>query len=196
MEISKLVKSRVGDILVLDDFNALEAIGKALETPIKKVNRYSIDESDLHYITFEVEHEELEMTLIVKAIGDDVEIRMFTKFDEGSFYEFIENCPNDSEDQEGGLPTGFILDPSNGGAEDEYLADAPFPLYGFEKNDDIHCGIGEYTYNGEADSTYCAKYAWCEWYITDDEDSDDHDEYFALYFGWDVSLNDLDVVQG
>ena len=59
MELNKLIKSRKGDILILDDFNALEAIGKALETKINEVNKYIIDGSDLTYYTFEVSHEDL-----------------------------------------------------------------------------------------------------------------------------------------
>ena len=196
MELNKLLKSRVGDILILDDFNSLEAIGKALETEIKSINKYEIDGSDLQFTAFEVQHEDLTMNLLVKTIGDAVEVRMFTTFDEGSFSEFVENYPNDSEAQEDGLPTGFILDPSNGDAEDEYLADEPFPLYGFVKNGKVDCGIGEYTYFGEADATYSSKYAWIEWYVTDDEDSNDHDQYYAISFGWDVDLNDVSVLQG
>jgi hypothetical protein len=196
MDLNKLIKSRQGDILILDDFNSLEAIGKALETKINEVNTYTIDGSDLTYYAFEVEHEDLEMTLLVKVVGGESEIRMFTKFTEGSFSEFVDHVPSDFEDQDGGLPTGFILDPSNGDEEDEYLANDPFPIHGFDKNNRVMCAIGEYTYNGEADSTYCAKHAWIEWYISDDEDDDNLDDYHALYFGWDVNINDVDVLQG
>lgn len=196
MELSKLLKSRTGDILVLDDFNALEAIGKALETQIKNVNVYTIDGSDLTYHNFEIEHDDLEMTLVVKTVGDDYEIRMFTKFTEGAFQDFIDNVPSDFEDQDGGLPTGFILDPACQDSEDEYLADDPFPIHGFDKNGDVMCAIGEYTYNGDADATYCAKYCWLEWYISDDEDDDNTDDYHSIHFGWSVNINDLNVLQG
>jgi hypothetical protein len=196
MKLDKLLSALVGDILILDDFMSLTELGHPLETEILAINSYSIDGSSLSYRTLEIKHNDLDMTLVIKTVNKDSEIRMYTTFDEGSFYEFVENCPNDSEDQEGGLPTGFILDPNSEGSEDEYLVDDPFPLYGFIKNDDINCGIGEYTYNGDADETYWAKHAFIEWYISDDEDDDDMHNYYSIAFGWDVCINDLNILQG
>ena len=88
----------------------------------------------------------------------------------------------------------FILDPNNTELEEEYVVDDPYPLYGFVKNGNIICGIGEYSYNGESDDTYWAKYSFIEWYLSDDEENDDHDNYYSISFGWDVCINDLSIL--
>lgn len=195
MELKKLLNSKVGDILRLDDMNALMQLGGAFESDIVSVHTFTHPASDLKYKTLEIKCGDLEMSLIIKTINDEHEIKMFTRYDEGSFQPFIESIASDYEETEG-LPTGFIIDPANGDEEDEYLADEPFPIYGFEKDEENYCAIGEYTYNGEADSTYCATYSFMEWYISEDKDADDLDNYFSIYFGWKVSLDDLDVFQG
>lgn len=196
MELKKLLNCKKGDIIRLSDFNALEQCnGNPFEAEIKKINRYTHPESSLTYTTFEVEYGDMEMIFLVKTVEEESEVLRYTLWNEGSFSEFVDNVPSDHEETEG-LPTGFILDPMSEGTEDEYLANDPYPIYGFQKNGKIHCGIGEYTYNGEADSTYCAKYALIEWYLSEDQDSDDLDNYHALYFGNTVSLEDLEVLQG
>jgi hypothetical protein len=196
MELNKLLSASVGDILILDDYASLVELGHPLETEIVGISKYSIEGSTLSYKTLEVRHNDLKMTLVIKTINNDAEIRMYTTFDEGSFYEFVDNFPNDSHEQEDGLPTKFILDPNNTELEEEYIVDDPYPLYGFIKNENIICGIGEYSYDGEADDTYWAKYSFIEWYLSDDEENDDQDNYYSIAFGWDVSINDLSILHG
>lgn len=195
MELQKLLDTKKGDIIVLSDFNALEEAGGAVEFEVKTVHRYTHPESAMFYTSFEVQYGDSEMIFMVKSVGDEHDIIRYTMFSDGSFSEFVENVPSDCEETEG-LPTGFILDPFSNGEEDEYLANEPFPIYGFKKNGKILCGLGEYSFNGEADSTYACKHALIEWYISTDEDADDLDNWHGVYFGNDVSLNDLDVLQG
>ena len=196
MELKKLLNCKKGDILIYSGYNALEQCnGQPFEAEIKTVNRYTHPESSLTYTTFEVQYGDMEMIFLVKTIGDEYDVQRYTLWNDGSFSTFVDNVASDHEETKG-LPTGFMLDVMNEGTKDEYLALDPFPLYGFQKNGKIHCGLGEYRYNGEADQTYCAKYGLMEWYLSDDEYSDDLDNYHALYFGNDVSLEDLEVLQG
>ena len=195
MEIQKLLSTGEGDILVLSDFNALEQLGKAFEAPVKNVSHVRHEEVDLEYTMLDVECGDLEMTLVVKSVGENHAIRMFTTWMNGTLREFMEAIPSDCGETNA-LPTIFGVELEEEGVEDEYRADAPFPLYGFHKDGAQPCGIGEYTYTGEADSTYSSKYAFLEWYVSTDPDNDDLDSWFSMAFGWDVSLSDLNVIQG
>lgn len=198
MELKKLLKCTAGDILILDDFNSLEELGKALEAEITSVSHYRHEEVDVEYTALNVESGDLEMTLLIKTVGDVSAIRMFCNWMSGTLQEFMDTVPSDAGENNA-LPSIFgvcLSDDEDEDEEDEYVADEPYPLYGFFKDGGQACGIGEYTFNGEADSTYCSKYAFMEWYLSPDEDNDDLDSWFSMSFGWDVGLDDLNVIQG
>lgn len=195
MELKKLLNSKVGDIITLSNFEALEECGGSVDLIIAEVHSYTHPESSLEYTMFEVQYEDLEICILVKVIGESYDIRRFTKYADCSFEEFIDNIPN-NHDETGGLPTGFLLDPDGSDEDCEYQADDPFPIYGFQKDGRILCAIGEYTTTAEFDITYWAPYCFMEWYISEDEDSDDLDNYHSLWFGANVNIADLNVLQG
>jgi len=193
--IKKIMDAVVGDILVLSDYNAMESGGE-IEAVVTNVDTYVLPSTDLTIKCIGFDFNDEPMMVVVKAVGDEYEMRGFKEWSDGKYRDFFEGVEGTYKDDVC-LPDSFQLMVCDDAGFDTYTAIDPFPLYGFTLNGRVQCGIGDYhitTPDVEIDETYWANYALLVWYV-DGDSQDMLENYHALWLGWDLGVNEVELLK-
>ena len=214
LEVDQVSEIKKGDIIILQDFHTLSANdGDEASYQISDVNKWVHDSMTMYGFEIEVDEDITLMVLVRLINGSDGEVagsdvRLFRLWDSLVQKDFngvdmfaIENAyaVEDTADCTDIRFKDFSL--THDGEEEDgeltYAIKTPFPFWDIKK-DDESVAICEFGAVGDDDDTipdnYWAKHAFVEWYAYVGDDGEDG--LCSLWFGWDIGLDDINVLKG
>lgn len=203
LDIDTVPEIKVGDILIVRDFHTLSANdGDEISVEITGVNTWENEAFSMYGFEFDVS-EDVQLMVLVRMIkdGDEIvatDIRMLRNWESSIQSEFEGVDLTDAV--EGVFSDSFDI--VHAGEEEDgeltYAVKKPFPFWDIKKDDGLTVGLVEYgavdTEEDGIPDNYWAKHAVAEWYAHVGDNGEDG--LLTLWFGWDIGIDDLDLMQG